>query len=76
MTVRKKYDRSVLGRGLDDMGAGRGLDALIDTGNVHTQGSSLSTKQLATNIKSLQENDAGEHHNWLDSLKFLPISSQ
>ena len=28
MTVRKKYDRSVLGRGLDDMGAGRGLDAL------------------------------------------------
>ena len=40
MTVRKKYDRSVLGRGLDDMGAGRGLDALIDTGNVHTQGSS------------------------------------
>lgn len=40
MAVRKKYDRSVLGRGLDEIGGGRGLDALIDTGNVHTQGSS------------------------------------
>jgi ParB family chromosome partitioning protein len=40
MAVRKKYDRSVLGRGLDDIGSGRGLDALIDTGDVHTQGSS------------------------------------
>lgn len=40
MAVRKKYDRSVLGRGLDDIGSGRGLDALIDTGQVHTQGSS------------------------------------
>lgn len=40
MAVRKKYDRSVLGRGLDEIGGGRGLDALIDTGGVHTQGSS------------------------------------
>lgn len=40
MTVRKKYDRNALGRGLDDMGAGRGLDALIDTSTVNTQGSS------------------------------------
>ncbi|MBR2244861.1 MAG: ParB/RepB/Spo0J family partition protein [Prevotella sp.] len=41
MAVRKKYDRSVLGRGLDDIGGGRGLDALIDTGSeVRTQGSS------------------------------------
>jgi ParB family chromosome partitioning protein len=40
MAVRKKYDRSVLGRGLDEIGGGRGLDALIDTGDVHTQGSS------------------------------------
>lgn len=40
MAVRKKYDRSVLGRGLDDIGRGRGLDALIDTSNVKTQGSS------------------------------------
>ena len=40
MAVRKKYDRSVLGRGLDDIGRGRGLDALIDTSEVKTQGSS------------------------------------
>ncbi len=41
MAVRKKYaSSSVLGRGLDDMGNGRGLDALIDTSDVRTQGSS------------------------------------
>ena len=51
MTVRKKYDRSVLGRGLDDMGAGRGLDALIDTGNVHTQGSSNLNEIDVTEIE-------------------------
>ena len=40
MAVRKKFDKSVLGRGLDDIGSGRGLDALIDTSDVKTQGSS------------------------------------
>ncbi|MBQ9669038.1 MAG: ParB/RepB/Spo0J family partition protein [Prevotella sp.] len=40
MAVRKKYDKGVLGRGLDDIGSGRGLDALIDTTDVKTQGSS------------------------------------
>lgn len=40
MAVRKKFDKSVLGRGLDDIGGGRGLDALIDTSEVTTQGSS------------------------------------
>ena len=40
MAVRKKFDKSVIGRGLDDMGVGRGLDALIDTSDVKTQGSS------------------------------------
>ncbi|MCH5307366.1 MAG: ParB/RepB/Spo0J family partition protein [Prevotella sp.] len=41
MAVRKKYASSVLGRGLDDIGTGRGLDALIDTGSeVKTEGSS------------------------------------
>ncbi len=40
MAVRKKYASSVLGRGLDDIGGGRGLDALIDTGMVRTDGSS------------------------------------
>lgn len=40
MAVRKKYASSVLGRGLDDISNGRGLDALIDTTEVRTQGSS------------------------------------
>ena len=40
MAVHKKYNRSVLGRGLDDIEGGKGLDALIDTGSVRTQGSS------------------------------------
>ena len=40
MAVHKTYDRRVLGRGLDDIGNGCGLAALIDTGEVRTQGSS------------------------------------
>ncbi|MBO4719235.1 MAG: ParB/RepB/Spo0J family partition protein [Prevotella sp.] len=42
MAVHKKYDRNVLGRGLDNIGTGkgRGLDALIDTGDVQTEGTS------------------------------------
>ena len=41
MAVRKKYASNVLGRGLDDIGTGRGLDALIDThSEVKTEGSS------------------------------------
>ena len=40
MAVRKKYTGNVLGRGLDDIGIGRGVDALIDSGEVRTQGSS------------------------------------
>ena len=41
MAVRKKFaSTGVLGRGLDDIGSGRGLDALIDTTEVKTQGSS------------------------------------
>jgi ParB family chromosome partitioning protein len=42
MAVHKKYAKSstALGRGLDDIGSGRGLDALIDTSDVRTQGSS------------------------------------
>ena len=49
MAVKKKYDRSVLGRGLDDSGNGRGLDALIDThSEVKTEGSSnLSEIEIA-----------------------------
>jgi len=42
MAVHKKYAKGAgaLGRGLDDIGSGRGLDALIDTSEVKTQGSS------------------------------------
>lgn len=42
MAVKKKYDRNVLGRGLDSIGGskGLGLDALIDTHDVQTKGSS------------------------------------
>ena len=40
MAVRKKFDKNVLGRGLDEISTGRGLDALIDTSDVKTQGSS------------------------------------
>jgi ParB family chromosome partitioning protein len=42
MAVHKKYAKGAgaLGRGLDDIGNGRGLDALIDTSEVKTQGSS------------------------------------
>jgi len=39
MAVKKKFN-NVLGRGLDDIGNGRGLDALIDTNGVSTKGSS------------------------------------
>ena len=38
MAAHKKFTKNVLGRGLDDLGNGRGLDALIDTGDVRTQG--------------------------------------
>ena len=40
MAVHKKFSKSVLGRGLDDIERGKGLDALIDTNGVRTQGTS------------------------------------
>ena len=52
MAVKKKYDRNVLGRGLDNIGSGkgRGLDALIDTSDVHVQGSSNLSEIVLTMI--------------------------
>ena len=49
MAVKKKYASNVLGRGLDDIGSGRGLEALIDThSEVKTEGSSnLSEVEIA-----------------------------
>jgi len=53
MAVRKKYQSNVLGRGLDDIGLGRGLDALIEPGEPQTQGSSsineIAISQIAPN---------------------------
>ena len=53
MAVKKKFASNVLGRGLDDIGTGRGLDALIDTSEVHTEGSSnlneIEISQIAPN---------------------------
>ena len=51
MAVKKKYDRNVLGRGLDNIGTGkgRGLDALIDTGDIQTQGTS-NLSEIAINL--------------------------
>ena len=40
MVAHKKYNRSVLGRGLNDIEGGKGLDALIDTNGVRTHGTS------------------------------------
>ena len=51
MAVKKKYTGSVLGRGLDDIGSGRGLDALIDTSEVNTQGSSNLNEVDITQIE-------------------------
>jgi len=52
MAVKKKYDRHVLGRGLDNIGTGRGLDALIDThSEVKTEGSSNLSEIEITNIE-------------------------
>ena len=52
MAVKKKYGNSVLGRGLDDIGSGRGLDALIDTtSEVKTEGSSNLSEIDITQIE-------------------------
>ncbi len=40
MAVKKKFAKNVLGRGLEQIEGGKGLDALIDTTGVKTQGSS------------------------------------
>ncbi len=40
MAVKKKFVKNVLGRGLDDIQTGKGLDALIDTNGVQAEGSS------------------------------------
>jgi ParB family chromosome partitioning protein len=52
MAVKKKYanNKSALGRGLDEIEGGRGLDALIDTTGVKTQGSSTINEIALSDI--------------------------
>ena len=52
MAVKKKFNKSVLGRGLDDLNEGKGIDALIDTSTVTTQGSSTISEILIQDIEA------------------------
>jgi ParB family chromosome partitioning protein len=54
MAVKKKYanTKSALGRGLDEIEGGRGLDALIDTTGVKTQGSSTINEVAINEIEA------------------------
>ena len=52
MAVKKKFNKSVLGRGLDDLNEGKGIDALIDTSNVTTQGSSTISEIAIQDIEA------------------------
>lgn len=53
MAVHKKYDRNVLGRGLDNIGngKGKGLDALINTKDIETEGTSNLNEIAIDRIK-------------------------
>ena len=52
MAVKKKFNKNVLGRGLDDLNEGKGIDALIDTSSVTTQGSSTICEILIQDIEA------------------------
>lgn len=53
MAVHKKYDRNVLGRGLDNIGngKGKGLDALINTKDIEIKGTSNLSEIAIDRIK-------------------------
>ena len=74
MAVKKKYDRSVLGRGLDNIGTGkgRGLDALIDTGDIQTQGTS-NLNEVAIDLIEANPNQPRREFDE-DALKELAAS--
>ena len=78
MAVKKKYAGSALGRGLDDIGNGRGLDALIDTSDVKTQGSSNLNEIPITQIEPnpdqpRREFDEAALQELADSIKSVGI---
>lgn len=80
MAVHKKYDRNVLGRGLDNIGTGkgRGLDALIQTGDVQTEGTS-NLNEIALNLidpnpnQPRREFDEDAMHELAASIKEIGI---
>lgn len=70
MAVHKKYNRSALGRGLEDIEGGMGLDALIDTTPARTQGTSTINEIPLDQIEAtLTNHDASltrkHSKNWL-----------
>ena len=78
MAVKKKFASNVLGRGLDDIGTGRGLDALIDTSEVHTEGSSnlneIEISQIEPNPNQpRREFDQDALHELATSIRELGI---
>ncbi|MBQ8713192.1 MAG: ParB/RepB/Spo0J family partition protein [Prevotella sp.] len=80
MAVHKKYAKgsTVLGRGLDDIGNGRGLDALIDTTDIKTQGSSnlseIAIAQIEPNPdQPRREFDPEAMQELADSIKAMGI---
>ena len=74
MAVKKKYDRSVLGRGLDNIGTGRGLglDALINTNDIRTRG---TANLLMLPIEQIEPNPDQPRHEFDETaLKELAVS--
>ena len=74
MAVRKKYNSSALGRGLDNISSGRGLglDALIDTSDIETKGTS-NLNEIAINL--IEPNPNQPRHEFDEqALKELAMS--
>ena len=78
MAVKKKFNKSVLGRGLDDLNEGKGIDALIDTSTVTTQGSSTISEIPIQDIEAnpnqpRREFDAEALHELAKSIQEIGI---
>ena len=71
MAVHKKFNKSALGRGLDDI-QGKGLDALIDTTGVNAQGSS-TINEISLNLIEANPNQPRREFD-SEALQELAIS--